>query len=273
MDALKDTRSLSPRGLGKWQVGYYNVRAAADELLTKWKIAHPTLPESGPILIYQPLRVSRAFFVWIAGGLVILMIAMFIWRKTAIVGWTAALIAVLAILALSLLWRRSTWQVDEVMFPAGKSHHEIASYRAGIQYLVMGEWELPSDPVVGHFDLARFTDAWTTELLVPKPNSRLGGFIAQRVTGPGPGSAVHPVTLLRIPYWAVMTPFVLLLARQSWIGLRQLRRRRLGLCRNCGYDLRENSNGTCPECGCVMRSSGRSETSEKITVGEHRVGM
>jgi len=252
MEALNDTRSLVPRGLGKWQVGYYNVRAAADELLAKWKIFHPKLPESGPILIYQPLRVSRAVFISIAGALALLMIAMFIWRKSAVVGWAIGLSALLAIVGLSVLWRRSASQVDEVMFSTGQSHHEIASYRGGIQYFLMGEWQLQSDLVVGHFDLAAFADAWTTELLVPKPNSRLGGFIAQRVTGYGPGGAIHPITLLRVPYWALMMPFVLLLTRQSWIVLRQLRRRRLGLCRNCGYDLRENSNGTCPECGISM---------------------
>ena len=249
MQTLDDTRSLSPRNAGKWQVGYYNARAAADDLLTKWKVRHRNLPDSGPIYIYQPATFSRAALLWTITGLAALAFAMLIWRKTIVVRWTSALIAVAAIAGLALLWRHSNWHVDEIMFSYGQNHHEIASYRGGVQYLLMGEWTLASDPVIGHFDLRAFEDAWTTELLIPKPKPSLGGIIAQRVTGPGPGGIIHPVTLVRIPYWALILPFGIQLVRESLILVRQLRRRRLGLCRNCGYDLRENSTGQCPECG------------------------
>jgi len=253
MGVLDDTRSLSPRNVGKWQVGYYNARAAADDLLTQWKVPHPKLPDSGPIYIYQPVTFSPASLLWAIAIFAVVVIAMLIWRKTTVVRWTSALVAVAAIVGLALLWRRSNSYVDEIMFPSARNHHEIASYRGGVQYLLMGEWTLTSQTAVGHFDLAAFADAWTTELLIPRPKPSLG-IIAQRVTGPGPGSMIHPVTLVRIPYWALILPFVIQLVRESWILVRQLRRWRLGLCRNCGYDRRENRNGKCPECGAA---SGR----------------
>jgi hypothetical protein len=182
-------------------------------------------------------------------ALVVIALEMLIWRNTAIVRWTGALLTVAAIVGLSMLWRRSNSCVDEIMFPDARTHHEIASYRGGVQYLLMGDWTLPSQTVIGHFDLRTVEDAWTSELLLPKPKPTFG-IIAQRVTGPGPGNMIlHPVTLVRIPYWALILPFVIQLVRVGLIRFRQLRRRRLGLCRNCGYDLRENRDGKCPECG------------------------
>src|SRR3989440_10442341 len=130
MQTLDDTRSLSPRNVGKWQVGYYNARAAADNLLTKWKVPHPNLPDSGPIYIYQPATVSRAAILSTIAGLAGIIIAMLIWRKTIVVRWTSALIAVAAIAALALLWRHSNSHVDGISFSYGQNHHEIAAYPA-----------------------------------------------------------------------------------------------------------------------------------------------
>jgi len=37
--------------------------------------------------------------------------------------------------------------------------------------------------------------------------------------------------------------------------IRTLRRQRLGLCLGCGYDLRGNRSGVCPECGRAVAPS------------------
>lgn len=60
------------------------------------------------------------------------------------------------------------------------------------------------------------------------------------------GSSVHDYTLA-VPYWLLTSLFLIFPA--CW--LRRFRRRqRLGLCLNCGYDLRATPE-RCPECGRV----------------------
>src|SRR5206468_4099930 len=54
------------------------------------------------------------------------------------------------------------------------------------------------------------------------------------------------------PFYAVAVPFAL--PPLLWLALRSrracvMRRRRLGLCPRCGYDLRGNTSGKCSECG------------------------
>ena len=76
---------------------------------------------------------------------------------------------------------------------------------------------------------------------------------AMRMSIP-PGTAYRPsqslVLGLRMPCWAA---FVLLAAYPTIAfirgPLRRWRRRRRGLCLKCGYDLRGNESGVCPECG------------------------
>jgi hypothetical protein len=62
---------------------------------------------------------------------------------------------------------------------------------------------------------------------------------------------------LFVPYWMLIVPLLILPA--AWLGgamrdRRCRRRARLGLCANCGYDLR-GSTVNCPECGSVIDQS------------------
>ena len=58
-----------------------------------------------------------------------------------------------------------------------------------------------------------------------------------------------------IPLWFVLLCLswypTLALIRSPF---RRWRRRRGGCCLNCGYDLRGNLTGVCPECGCAVSS-------------------
>jgi predicted amidophosphoribosyltransferase len=54
------------------------------------------------------------------------------------------------------------------------------------------------------------------------------------------------------PYWAVVG--VLLVLPAAWVvGKLRRRRRIVGVCRTCGYDLRA-SRERCPECGMAIET-------------------
>ena len=66
------------------------------------------------------------------------------------------------------------------------------------------------------------------------------------------GSKANIVT---IPLWAPTLLFAILLVYQLLPVHRRRKRKKLGLCLKCGYDLRA-SKDRCPECGTAMRSRG-----------------
>jgi hypothetical protein len=59
-----------------------------------------------------------------------------------------------------------------------------------------------------------------------------------------------------IPIWAVLTASVLPLVWSCFPLFRRHRRRRQGLCIQCGYNLKGNVSGICPECGHAGREGG-----------------
>lgn len=58
--------------------------------------------------------------------------------------------------------------------------------------------------------------------------------------------------LVIFPFWEISCVLALLSAWAAWRPLRNIRRRRRGLCPQCGYDLRASS-GRCPECGWLRQ--------------------
>ena len=81
--------------------------------------------------------------------------------------------------------------------------------------------------------------------------SNHGGFALQRVGPPGPtGVRIAYHALFSMHYSAVV--IMLLAVPTARTVVRRLlasRRRRAGVCETCGYDLRGNVSGVCPECG------------------------
>jgi hypothetical protein len=57
-----------------------------------------------------------------------------------------------------------------------------------------------------------------------------------------------------IPYWLVVAMTGPLPACRTVAHHRRARRARLSLCPACGYDLRGNESGTCPECGTAVKA-------------------
>jgi hypothetical protein len=107
------------------------------------------------------------------------------------------------------------------------------------------------------FEFARPVDAATFRQLSKRPYSVVAGFAygSEPLLWRGGGSGWDPPVHMQIrrfyaPLWA---PFVLFAGYPTVAFLRgparRYRRRRKGLCAECGYDLTGNVSGVCPECG------------------------
>ena len=271
---LSDTQTSSPKGLGKWQVGYFPVRAEAQNLLNDWNVPHEKVSEIGPAYVYQPVTAGARLLIW-PGLLIVLVVSLSLLRRRGHRVVVASIVSVICIAAIGLVWWvwvRSKTVVDEVMFCGASAHHEIASYHGGLQYQLVREWTIRTPLVFGSFDLRRFDDLWSVSALAPIITTQMAGFISGHGHLSGPAGVLHPYALFRIPFWILLMPFALVLIHQAYILRRQLRWRRLGLCRNCGYDLRDIGSGKCPECG-VEASGARIKTGKKSAVAHHPVGV
>ena len=66
-------------------------------------------------------------------------------------------------------------------------------------------------------------------------------------------STRRPATVLYIPIWMFLVPSAL----ASWYFYHRARRKRLiGCCKKCGYNLTGNTTGVCPECGATIPPAG-----------------
>jgi hypothetical protein len=113
------------------------------------------------------------------------------------------------------------------------------------------------DRTGANFDLPKLNGpAWLRRLGVEVGRWTYGGPLTsatpttQRITGTATSSDLR----LIVPIWIVMLPFALTFAIAAWRVARWHRRRRVGLCPSCGYDLRATPD-RCPECGLGQDSA------------------
>jgi hypothetical protein len=131
----------------------------------------------------------------------------------------------------------------------------------------------------GSFDRELNDNVWAIDSQNPTSRRSVIGFIYASGTGAGPGGSIHRFGLLRIPFWAPLSILMIPFALNLLALRRQFRRRRLGLCRHCGYDLRESRSGICPECGHEIppkistTSAPILQTRNEMPIGGQPIGM
>jgi hypothetical protein len=74
------------------------------------------------------------------------------------------------------------------------------------------------------------------------------------------------------PFVAASVAVAGLISAGDWVAVERprgllRRRRKLGLCGHCGYDLHGNVSRVCPECGCAGAGSGRTGEAPAASAG------
>ena len=156
-----------------------------------------------------------------------------------------AALSLLLLVATAVLWVRSYWVAESFTWATRDGGRRSVGSHGG--RLVLGSQRLTPGSaarIVSATGYQSAAEQWGNTL---KPRWSFLGF---RYTDVALFFIV--VEYLEVPYWApavlfAAAPLALLHVRR----LRPRRRRRLGLCPACGYDLRE-SPGRCPECGRIV---------------------
>jgi hypothetical protein len=152
-------------------------------------------------------------------------------------------LSLLLCVAVAVLWVRSGWVSDAVLYGNGAGEYGVQSLRGVVVVAVTNRPHAPRTLRVDRFGA-----------LPPQsvPN-RLGfGYRVQDVPLP-PSSALDPPPvvhqrMLVVPLWFVVAVLGCLPACRFYVAYRRQRIRKLGLCARCGYDLRATPE-RCPECG------------------------
>jgi hypothetical protein len=168
-------------------------------------------------------------------------------------------LSLFACLALSAVWLRSGFVADQFGSDNGSRLFTISS-GAGLLHFDRMTYNPPSAPREGRWGLtgqARSGRSWPVFHWQWLPSTDL---TTRTLSG-----TVVTRHLTTVPYWipTLITSLLPAMSLRRWIAdhLQTRRRRKAGLCPNCGYDLRA-SKDRCPECGTPVpaqpaNSSGR----------------
>lgn len=190
---------------------------------------------------------------------------------------TTLALGILLFIALTTLWLRSYHTADSLHWSDTHRDHSIASSGGRLIYLT-ADWPNQRVTLPLRHSSTRRTDAtpwWDNIERFNMPQDRW--LILRRVRGIYPYAPTHLTVSFFLPPWDVwwipLWPFVLISAIvPSVVALRwwrKHRRQKRGLCRECGYDLRE-SRDRCPECGTPRTGANRAEA-VAVTHGGDRV--
>ena len=157
--------------------------------------------------------------------------------------WCTSLSCGISFTSASGVWAIAHGRLHRIQYEGLLSHREyfVANYTDGSGWAVatfepMGSWSLRSR--LGFVGVARM-------------KSQTYRFDHAIITQTG------TVIPLWMPFVTLATPLILFYAFSLF------RRKAVGCCRNCGYDLRGNVSGKCPECGGPCRANGQEKGPRK----------
>jgi hypothetical protein len=205
--------------------------------------------------------------------------------RWVIQGLTA--ISLLLCVTTAALWTRSHWVSDYIPFDGMETDgHSTAAWsyalawsRGGVEFCGYRSGYTSVDPVAPQTFSASSTPLhWVhtgagptaVPFGIPPKAWCLAGFTFYYSGNRAGPSATFTSSYLgqwyvQCPYWALLTVTAFLPLVRGWRWLRR-RRRGLGVCPKCGYDLRASPE-RCPECGRVRR---RDELTRQNTRGPPR---
>ena len=185
---------------------------------------------------------------------------------------TIAAASLLICAATCVLWRRSYSAFDEIRTTIRQDGWAPVPVRTFYIRFVRGCIELGTtkeqrfeyrdwQPAILHHDVRYFTVHPARRILVAGSRRMYGGFGAIHDCPPEewsnlPRSHIEEIVAMWAPSWFVPLISALLPARWGYVWMREKKRKRRGLCTQCGYDLR-GSREICPECGrAIARTTG-----------------
>ena len=143
---------------------------------------------------------------------------------------------------MAVLWVRSYWSVDLFVAPPG--HNVAVMTEPGA---LRACWNLPlgGTPKTG-WGVAALSYEGPGRAFLPREYPILSTHFQWDTT------TFRSAMLVACPFWTLVVIFAFASVSPWLPWARRRRRRRLGLCEKCGYDLRASPE-RCPECGAVWR--------------------
>ena len=160
----------------------------------------------------------------------------------------ASAVSLLLCAATLVLWVRSNWVEDFVVWQAGSRAAAIASSQQRFG-LLLAQLKFSEEQPRFQYRSVRPPSGFNN---LGQPNSLLRklGFSYEAVTDPADSLGIIQSRTLTIPYWFALGVFLVLPVRRWWVWRVRSHRDDNGpLCHNCSYNLKGNASGICPECG------------------------
>lgn len=173
------------------------------------------------------------------------------WRRVRHHVFTlACAVSLVAALCFVGLWWRSYGVIDAVV-GSGGGRFDIKSWRGQVMVTVSLGQRLPN--ALGWRSMSAGDTHLGDKPLDAGYRLRGAGFAYQADTF-GRGRRQWTEVAVAVPHWFLIA--VLLAGPAMWCAGAVRRRRLVGCCQRCGYDLRASGDG-CPECGWKGGESGK----------------